>query len=295
MERILLVEDEVTNRRILSAYLQRAGYDVDEAEDGLAALGKLKSQNYDLVVTDWRMPNMDGLELAKRLKADAKLRHIPILMQTAADSPEEVVEGMRAGVYYYLTKPYEENMLLALVRAGLRERKQKEWFEERSARQRDALGTFVKGEFHLQTPEEAQGLAFGLGNRFPNPELAVSGLYELLLNAIEHGNLGIGFEEKRKLLAARQWEEEVEKRLKNPENARKKVIVLFSDQNGKMETTVIDQGSGFDWRPFLEIEPARATQANGRGIAKANLLGFDELAYKGNGNQVTVASMRANP
>src|SRR5262249_13472562 len=146
-------------------------------------------------------------------------------MQTGANSPEEVVEGIRAGVYYYLTKPYQEETLLNLVQAAIRERKNHELFEARLAKQREALGSFVKGEFHIRTLEEAQNIAFLLGSLFPRPELAASGLYELLLNAIEHGMLGIGYETKGKLLAAEDWDAEIARRLNLPENAVKKVRV----------------------------------------------------------------------
>ncbi len=291
MEHILLVEDEPTNRMIMSACLRQAGYGVDEAEDGLVAWEKLsKRTDYALIVTDRCMPNMDGLELALRLKEHPILRYTPVLIQTASDRPEEVVEGITVGVYYYLIKPYKEETLLALVKAGIRERRQHEWFEQRVHRQKEALDTFVKGEFHIRTLDEAQNISFMLGSLFPRPALAVSGLYELMLNAIEHGNLAIGFEEKARLLGASSWEQEVANRMKLPQYAGRKVTVQFTHLPEQLEVVISDEGNGFDWRPFLEIEPSRATQGNGRGIAKANLLSFEELAYIGNGNQVQVSA-----
>lgn len=288
---ILLVEDEPTNRIILQAYLATMGYIISEAEDGLAAWELLKKhRNYSLVVTDRRMPRMDGVELSKKIKADPTLRHIPIIMQTSADSQHEVVEGIQAGVYYYLLKPYEEETLLTLVRAALRDRQQSDQFEQRSARQREALGTFTKGEFHIRTLEEADNIAFLLGSLFPRPELAVMGLNELLMNSIEHGNLGIGYDEKARLLLNGDLEAEIRSRLARPENAAKKTIVQFAQDGQQCEVVIVDSGEGFNWAPYMEIEPSRATQANGRGIAKANLLSFDKLAYMNNGNQVRVVS-----
>jgi CheY-like chemotaxis protein len=292
MEQILLVEDDRTNRIVMATYLREAGYVVDEAEDGKLAWEQLKKcKDYALVITDRLMPNMDGLKLAEHMKANRELRHVPILMQTGSDKPEAVAEGIAAGVYYYLTKPYKKEALLRLVKAGISERRQHEWFEQRARRQKEALGTFVKGEFQIRTPEEAQNISFLLGNLFPNPVLAVSGLYELMLNAIEHGNLGIGFEEKAKLLAASEWEKEIANRLKSPAYADKKVTVRYAQIENRVQVIIQDEGPGFDWRPYLEIEPSRATQSNGRGIAKANLLSFDRLAFKENGNQVEVSSI----
>src|ERR1700744_2808542 len=110
MARLLLVEDDPTNRRILSAYLGKAGYAVDQAEDGAIAWEKLAAAEYDLVVTDRNMPHMNGLELFRKMQASQKLRDLFVIMQTAADTPKEIAEGIEAGVYYYLTKPYEETM-----------------------------------------------------------------------------------------------------------------------------------------------------------------------------------------
>jgi CheY-like chemotaxis protein len=289
--RILLVEDEPTNMAILSGYLREAGYLVDEATDGSAGWDMLQKQKaYDLVITDRRMPNMDGLELAKRIKADPELRAIPVIMQTAATTLAEVSEGVKAGVYYYLAKPYEEETLMTLTKGALRDREKTNTFEQRLSRQKEALGAFVSGEFHIKTPEEAENIAFLLGSLFPRPELAVSGIYELAINAIEHGNLKIGFDEKSKLISNSGLEAEVKNRLSRPENARKKVIVRYQQSHDEMSVTITDEGEGFDWRPFLEIEPSRATQGNGRGIAKANLISFDKLSYHGTGNQVQVIS-----
>src|SRR6188768_381698 len=104
---ILLVEDEATNMAILSAYLRVAGYKVTEAHDGVQAYEILsKNPNFDLIVTDRRMPHMDGLELAKKIKRDTRLDRIPVIMQTGASSQDEIIEGIKAGVFYYLTKPY---------------------------------------------------------------------------------------------------------------------------------------------------------------------------------------------
>lgn len=291
MKNLLVVEDEPTNMMVLSAYLTNAGYAVDQAVDGQDAFKKLSEKpNYALVVTDRLMPKMDGLQLFAEMQRSPRLKHIPVIMQTAADKPEEVVEGIRAGVYYYLTKPYEEEALLSLVRSALRDSEQQNLFEMRLAKQRDALGTFTQGEFQIRTPEEAQNIAFLLGGLFPRPEVTVPGLYELIINGIEHGNLGIGYDEKGRLLAASQWDTEINRRLTLPENSEKRVLISFLQANKQIQVTILDDGQGFDWRPYMEIEPSRATESHGRGIAKANLLSFDRLEYIGNGSQVQVTS-----
>lgn len=290
--RLLLVEDDPLNMEMLAGYLLSAGYQFDRATDGRAALDLLSRDPHriDVVISDRRMPVMDGLELARHMKEDANLRGIPLIMQTAATTLIEVSEGIKAGVYYYLAKPFEEETLITLVKAAVRDREKNNNFEQRLVRQKDALSTIVNGEFHLKTPSDAENIAFLLGSLFPRPELAVSGLYELLINGIEHGNLKVGLEEKSRLLSTSGLEEEVHKRLNLPENTNKRVVVKFARQNGEVTVVITDEGDGFDWRPFMEIEPSRATKGNGRGIAKANLISFDKLTYNNKGNEVQVSA-----
>ncbi|PZP55631.1 MAG: hypothetical protein DI586_06240 [Micavibrio aeruginosavorus] len=290
--RVLLVEDEPANSAILASYLENAGYLVDEAPDGIAAWKILeeKPSAYRLIVTDKRMPNMNGLELAARIKADKRLSNIPVIMQTGDTSQDEFLKGIKTGVYYYLAKPYDETTLLALVRSAVIERERKEVFERRLSSQQNALANLARGEFFIRTPDEAQNMAFLLGSIFPRPELAISGLYELIINGIEHGNLGLGYEKKGAFLSEGKWEAEIERRLLLADNLNKKVFICFEKFPDRFEITITDDGPGFDWQPYLEIEPSRATHGNGRGIAKANLLGFDEVNYLGPGNQVKIIS-----
>ncbi len=289
---ILLVEDEPANSAILASYLENADYAVHEAEDGVSAWAMLEENPdlYQLIVTDKRMPNMNGLELAARVRADRRFANIPVIMQTGDTSHDEFLNGIKAGVYYYLSKPYDERTLLALVRGALIERERKDIFERRLSSQQDALVMFTKGETAVRTPVEAQNAAFLLGSLFPRPELAVSGLYELMLNAIEHGNLGIGYKDKGKLLSEGQWEQEVERRLQMPEHKDKKVGISFDKAGGEIAVLIADEGPGFEWQGYLEIEPSRATHSNGRGIAKASLLSFDRLEFLAKGNEVRAVS-----
>lgn len=286
-ENILLVEDEPTNMAILSAYLQNAGYNVREAMDGDQAWNiLLQSPHFDLIVTDRRMPNMDGLDFMKMVRQNKNLSHISVIMQTSAASQSEIAEGIKAGAYYYLTKPYEESTLLAIVRSAMYKQKETSLFEQKVSRQHNALGNFMNGEFEIKTPEQGQNVALLLADAFPRAELAVTGLYELILNAIEHGNLGIGYARKNALLKEGLYEQELKNELQTPDNAHKTVWICYEKGDDRIEVTVKDQGQGFDWQPFLEIEPSRATQGSGRGIAKANLISFDSLEYANDGNTV---------
>lgn len=105
--KFLVVDDFSTMRRIVRNLLKELGYtNVDEAEDGVAALQKLHGGNFEFVVTDWNMPNMTGIELLKAIRADGSLKHLPVLMITAEAKKENIVEAAQSGASGYIVKPF---------------------------------------------------------------------------------------------------------------------------------------------------------------------------------------------
>jgi CheY-like chemotaxis protein len=285
--KILAVDDEEFNLDIIRRHMVRAGYDTVLAGDGLAALERLE-ENPDTaaIVLDRMMPEMDGMEFLSRIKADARFRDIPVIMQTAAAGSEQVLQGIQAGVYYYLTKPYDDVLLLAILEAALKDARSKKEMKEEVRRQRRMLGLMEESLFRFRTLEDAKSLAFYIANCFPEPEKTVFGLNELMINAVEHGNLGISYAEKTKLVLRGVWVQEVERRLEAPENKRKLGHLAFKATKEEITITIKDQGAGFDWHNYLELSPARATDPHGRGIAASRLMSFDSVEYLGAGNEV---------
>ncbi|MFZ5483897.1 MAG: chemotaxis response regulator CheY [Pseudomonadota bacterium] len=106
--KFLVVDDFSTMRRIVRNLLKELGYtNVDEAEDGVAALAKLRGGGgFQFVVTDWNMPNMTGIDLLKNIRADATLKHLPVLMITAEAKKENIVEAAQNGASGYIVKPF---------------------------------------------------------------------------------------------------------------------------------------------------------------------------------------------
>ena len=103
----LVVDDFSTMRRIIKNLLHDLGYaNVTEADDGNTALPLLKEGNFDFLITDWNMPGMPGLELLKKVRADARLAKLPVLMLTAEAKREQIVEAAQAGVSGYVIKPF---------------------------------------------------------------------------------------------------------------------------------------------------------------------------------------------
>ncbi len=110
--KILVVDDFATMRKVVRNLLKQGGYDdIVEAEDGVMALKALKSQKIDVVVSDWNMPNMSGLELLKAVRADAELTKTPFLMVTAEALQDNVVAAVKAGVNNYIVKPFTAEVL----------------------------------------------------------------------------------------------------------------------------------------------------------------------------------------
>lgn len=105
--KFLVVDDFSTMRRIVRNLLKELGFpNADEAEDGAIALQKLKGGGFDFVVTDWNMPNMDGLALLQAVRADPALKHLPVLMITAEAKKENIIAAAQSGASGYIVKPF---------------------------------------------------------------------------------------------------------------------------------------------------------------------------------------------
>ncbi len=110
--RILVVDDSRTMRRILLNTIQKAGYTkVKDAEDGRDAYVKLMAGEFDLLMTDWNMPNMNGLELTEAVRKNDKYKNLPILMITTRNMKEDIVSAIKAGVSGYIVKPFDAKTL----------------------------------------------------------------------------------------------------------------------------------------------------------------------------------------
>lgn len=105
--KILVVDDFSTMRRIIKNLLRDLGFtNTQEADDGNTALPMLQAGNFDFLVTDWNMPGMQGIDLLKAVRADSKLKSIPVLMVTAESKREQIIEAAQAGVNGYIVKPF---------------------------------------------------------------------------------------------------------------------------------------------------------------------------------------------
>ena len=295
---VLIANDAEATLAFLKKHLQIAGYQTFQAHDG-RAVWKLLQQSpdlFDAILIDWLLPEIDGIELLAKIKEDPALKTLPVIMITAKNTKDDVLKGLQAGVYYFLTKPVDKNALLAILHTAVSDYDKYRALKEEVQKADNALSLMTSGYFEFQTLEDARILANTLAKACPQPGKAVIGLSELLVNAIEHGNLGISYAEKSNLNDRGEWLAEVQRRLLLPENQEKRATVKFLRTAEEVRFAVQDDGDGFDWHSFIQVDHKRLFHNHGRGIAMASAIGFDSILYQGKGNEVvaTVSLAKAN-
>ncbi|MCX6144299.1 MAG: ATP-binding protein, partial [Ignavibacteriales bacterium] len=149
------------------------------------------------------------------------------------------------------------------------------------------LAFMEEGTFRFRTLAEADQLAVMIASATPEPEHAMV-IAELLLNAVEHGNLGITYEDKGRLVADNTWNEEIDRRLALPENEKKYAMVRMRKEGTNLRVEIEDEGPGFDFERFMHIDEARLFDNHGRGIAVARSTLDVEFIQPGNKVIVTI-------
>lgn len=293
--RILLAEDEEIIAIVIEDILGSLGYQLTICRDGQAAWDCLSADaDFDAILLDRGLPRLDGLELLRRIKADPRLARIPVIMETGQSDKNSIREGLNQGAYYYLVKPFQAEVLSAVVQAALQQGRELRDMLESVRRAEHPLALMRQGIFQVRSLEDGRLLANYLARACPQPERAILGLQELLVNAVEHGSLGITYAEKSTLVLTNTWHEEIQRRSQQPEYRERVVTVEFSRNDDHLRFVIEDQGNGFDWRNYLDFSPERAFDLHGRGIALAAKTSLDQIEYQGNGNRV-VATVQLAP
>lgn len=285
---VLVVEDEPVNLATLVENLETEGYRTASAQNGQAAWDLIEAapESFDAILLDRVMPDMDGIEVLRRVKAHPAMAFTPVIMQTALSADADVAEGLRAGAFYYLTKPFAAETMLAIVAAAAKDHRLHRDLQRQARQTTRTLAWLRRAEFAFRTPGEARDIAMLVAHAAPEPDRVVLGLIELMLNAIEHGNLGISYEEKTRLIAEDGLLEEIERRLAAPETGSRQAVLTVERTAAAIWFGIADEGSGFGWADYLEMQPRRAFHTHGRGIAMARLISFDTVEYRGRGNEV---------
>jgi len=286
---LLIVDDEPINIEIIVEHLESADYRLLSASNGEQAWAMLQdpANAIDCVLLDRMMPGIDGIEVLRRIKQHPDLRLLPVIMQTAASEPEQVAEGLREGAFYYLIKPFAAQVLHAIIATALRDRADQLDLQRTDASRQHFLQMLDAAAFRFRTTDEAREIAAGLAQACTaSPQTASLGLMELMLNAIEHGNLGITYDEKTALINENRLREEVQRRLTLPDYCDRVASISFHREGENTVFTITDQGKGFDWKTYLEMSTERLMDNHGRGIAMSRSISFSRLEYHGNGNKV---------
>lgn len=286
--KVLVVEDDRPSRDFLVKTLQRQGYDVRSAEDGVVGLEVFKEYLPHLVFSDIRMPRMDGLELLKnirRVSADAI-----VVMTTAFGSEEYTLQALRLKADDYLQKPLRFKDLMPLLK------KYADVVENRTL-ESQVLGMVLYRHVKISFDNRfeligkiADRMMVETGGAIPAAErLGVHlGLVELIANAIEHGNLEISYSEKTECLEKdpRGMEALFSSRLSDPRMSARKVVIEFSMDQEQCRWMITDEGKGFDVSSIPDpTKEENLFALHGRGIMLSRMK-FDKLTYLGAGNQV---------
>lgn len=290
-EMVLVVDDDPVTLDCLKETVQFLGLEVCAAPDGEQALKAFDQKEPSLVVTDVRMPNMDGLSLTHQVKA--RRPDCPVVIVTGHGDESTAVAALKAGACDYLHKPFQiaelKNTLqraLSLIRARSMEDQ--------------ALQSLGKLTWSFEIENDLEMLGGILTVMLRPIEVWLSeadqlhvrmGLQELLINAIEHGNLGISAEEKREALMNDTYEELLETRCQMPEYAARRVKVwMENDPIQRMfHCRICDEGDGFDWETLLQgnTETIPTLAGSGRGIFLVKTL-IPQIQYFGRGNEVAL-------
>lgn len=288
--RLLLVDDDALVLLALQRHLERAGYAIRTATTGEEAWAWLddhpQEEAVDAIVLDRMMPGLGGLGLLTRIRQDPRHSLTPVVLLTAASSPKEMTEGFQAGASYYLTKPLDPPMLLAVVKVAVAEARGIAEIRDQLREEELGLQLMVEARFEYRTLTDAKRLAGLLAHAFPEPDRVLVGLFELFTNAVEHGNLAITYAEKGALIESNGLFAEIARRLELPEYRDRTARIRLSRHPEYLEVHIEDEGAGFDFHRYLDFQAERAFDPHGRGIAMARRTCFDELEYLGRGNEV---------
>ncbi len=289
---ILVVDDEPLNLDIIEEFLTTKGdpYIVETANDGVEAMEKLEADpnKYDVVLLDRMMPNMSGMEVLEKMSSHSELKYIPVILQTAKVSKEDILEGLKAGAYYYLTKPFTSDILHSVVKTAVKDRGYNKALLASLNVTKSSVKLLKNAYFEFRSLEDVRAVSSLVACASDEADKIAMGLSELMINAIEHGNLHIGYEEKSELRKQDMWEKEIAKRLEMPEYKEKIASLEVVNNADTVTYTITDQGNGFDWQEFMDFDTSRVMDNHGRGIAMANKLYFSKLEYQGIGNTVAV-------
>ena len=284
--KVLIIDNDEAFVSAASVVLEAAGHEVYTATSGHFGWNILKNVDvtFDAVMLERIMPDMDGFELLLRIKGRWKNK-LPVIIHSQDIEPKSIHKGIDLGAYYYLTKPVDLKMMLAVISSAIKEKRFYQQISADANTRDQTVGLLEKADFRFSTVEEATNVAMLLAVVCPDTGRAAQGLCELTVNAIEHGNLGLDYQEKKQAIVDGTYAKEISRRTSDAIKQKKSATITFEKINGSLNCVVEDQGTGFDHTPYMELDPARLADPNGRGIALAAKHSFTKLEYENGGSK----------
>lgn len=244
--------------------------------------------DFSAIILDRHLKFKDSLEVLSQLKRHASWVNIPVLMMAKAFQEEDIAKCLNAGAHVYLGKNQIDKLFLSVINRAIKDYTRYKFYIDK-VKNAQIVSLIKKGSFCFKSLKEGHEIADWLATLCTGVrDDIVVGFIELLVNAVEHGNLEIGFEEKSKLLKRGNYIHEVLQRLEDPKFKAREVRVEFNRTPGALEVRIEDEGRGFDYRKYLIRDKQRLFISHGRGIAMAKGLYFDEMKYSRKGNAVVV-------
>ncbi|WP_051640599.1 ATP-binding protein [Thiomicrorhabdus sp. Milos-T2] len=270
----------------LLANLKPSHFAISFCESPSNANQLLQSTRFDntVILLDESLFDSDNAQLIAAFLKSHDISQYPCILNVYSSESEAILKAYEMNISFYLVQPYSGRFLQSVIETASKNLLQYSDAIQRIHNFDTAHPLIQQASFFIKTVEEAHALSSALAYIIKEPKRIGIGLFELMLNAIEHGNLGIGYELKSQLIKESRLQQEIEKRQALTENQHKHVQVVFERTPKYIEITISDHGEGFNYSRYLEYAEHRAADKHGRGIMLAKSISFDSLEYKNNGS-----------
>lgn len=288
--RLIMINSSGEPQGRLDEQLQRLGFSVLHVQQGPDAMDELNmlAGSAEAVILDWRCEGVKDAPFAEALAHTASVIGLPVLTLAAASRAEDLATAAEAGLADHLPTPCQLADLKAMLTEVVKKRRQRP--DVSALNLEDAVTLLESCKFRFRTPDDVEKLVPLIARIFPKPHRAAAGISELMMNAIEHGNLEIGQERKADWIARGVYRAELAKRLSTPPFSSRWGEVIINRRADGIMIVIMDQGCGFCWQDLIKnpgAENGAMAVAAGQGIAKAKAESFDDLRFNHQGNQVT--------